>query len=90
MGVSRRSFFKQAKHVPGFCTDLELALRVFSLDINDEVFSKDKKVIRETLKKKIVEMESRQLAVKMLSESKCDRLLLNGYNFDALDKKGRG
>merc|ERR1712062_788969 len=49
----------QAKHVPGFCTDLDLALQVFSLDINDKVFLKDKKVIRETLKKKIIEMESR-------------------------------
>ena len=77
----------QEKRVPGFCTDLEMALQLFGLDVNDEILSKDKKVIRETLKGKIVEMESKQLAVRMLEESKCDRLLLNGYMFDGRMKK---
>ena len=55
--------------------------------MNNEILSKNKKVIRETLKGKIVEMESKQLAVRMLEESKCDRLLLNGYMFDGRMKK---
>ena len=75
------------KQVPGFCHDLEKALQKFGLADNSEIFTKDNKVVRETIKKKIVEIESGQLALKMLAESKSDRLLLNGYLFDGKIKK---
>jgi hypothetical protein len=75
------------KQVPGFCTDLEMALQKFGLSESSELFSKSKEVIRETLKKMIIEIESKQLAMRMLSESKCDRLLLNGYAFNGKMKR---
>ena len=64
-----------------------MALQKFGLNEGSEILSKKKELIRDTLKRKIIEMESRQLAVKMLSESKCDRLLLNEYVFDGKIKR---
>ena len=77
----------RSKQVPGLCQDIESALQKFGLVDNSEIFTKDNKVVRESIKKKIIEIESVELALSMLAESKSDRLLLNGYLFDGKMKK---
>ena len=75
------------KNVPGFCVELKEALRIMDLNEESELLLHDGKKIRKELKKKIVRIQKERLVVKMLSESKSNRLLLNNFKFDGKAKK---
>ena len=75
------------KKIPGFCVDLIDSMTKFNLQEGDEILEKDGKQIRKHLKKEIVAMQSQKLGKNMLLESKCDRLLLNDFNFDGKPKR---
>ena len=68
--------------VPGFCTELDEALDVMDLQADDALLKRSRMDIRNTLKKKIIAIQKERLLQKMLTESKADRILLNGFNFD--------
>ena len=68
--------------VPGFCTELDEALNIMGLEAEDELLKKSGIEIRASLKKKIIEMQKERLVQKMMTESKADRVLLNGFNFN--------
>ena len=77
----------RVKKIPGFCQDLADALILFGLDEDDELFAKEGKEIRQIMKKKIIEMQSGKLGMRMLEESKTDRILLHGFCFDGQMKR---
>ena len=68
--------------VPGFCSELDEALKIMGVHADDELLKKERQEIRCSLKKKIVEIQKCRLVQKMMIESKADRILLNGFNFD--------
>ena len=75
------------KKVPGFCTEVLSALRLFELDLSSIEMVSDGKVLRELIKRKIVKIQNTRLVEHMLAESKTDRLLLNNFHYDGKVKK---
>ena len=73
--------------VPGFCCEVLQCLKEMGLNENSEELQKEGKVLRQLLKLKIVEMQSKRLVEQMLTESKCDRLLLHSFCFDGKMQK---
>ena len=73
--------------VPGFCSELHEALEIMGLKADDDVLKKCGMEIRCHLKEKIIEMQKERLVQKMMVESKADRVLLNGFNFDGKMKE---
>ena len=73
------------KRVPGFCTELEEALKMFN--VSDTWFKKDEKKFRIELKSKIVEMQRERLLEQMICESKADQVLLNKFEFNGKMQK---
>ena len=68
--------------VPGFCSELDKALEIMDVHAEDALLKKKRQEIRCSLKKKIIEIQKCRLMQKMMLESKADRILLNGFNFD--------
>ena len=68
--------------VPGFCTELDESLKVMGLHADDVLLKKRRELIRTTLKKKIIQIQSDRLVQKMWVETKGDRILLNGFKFN--------
>ena len=60
------------KKVPGFCTEVLSALRLFELDLSSIEMVRDGKVLRELIKRKIVKIQNAQLVEHLLTESKTD------------------
>ena len=75
------------KKVPGFCVEVSTALQTFGLNMDSEELLNDGGKLRETLKSKIIKIQNDRLVVKMLSESKSDRLLLHNFDFNGKVKK---
>ena len=81
--VGKRLLFNMIQNkVPGFCSELDEALDKMGLKADDELLKKSGAEIRCSLKKKIIVMQKERLVQKMMTESKADRILLNGFNFD--------
>ena len=68
--------------VPVFCSELDETLELMGLKADDDLLKKSGTEIRCSLKKKIIEIQKNRLVQKMMIESKTDRILLNGFNFD--------
>ena len=67
------------KDVPGFCTEVKEAFSNFSI-LFQEITNNDD--VRESMKKKVVEVQDRELMQMMLISSKINKVLLNGFNYD--------
>ena len=67
------------KQVPGFCTEVTEACIIMDVSFEDLLEQSD---IRSFMKKKVLEIQSKQLLQQMLLSSKMDRVLLSGFKFD--------
>ena len=72
------------KKVPGFCTEVIKACEVFQVSLDT---LKNENNVREVLKKKAIEIQSIQVLNRMISSSKADRVLLNGFSYDGTAMK---
>ena len=70
------------KNVPGFCTEVVCEIFQVSLDA-----LKGKVNVREVLKKKVIQLQSVQLLSRVITSSKMDRVLLEGFSYDGSMKK---
>ena len=77
----------RAKKIPGICKELDSAFKKFGIEEKDDLFTKEMKEMRTFMKAKVIEIQSRKLGLKMMEESKSDRLLLNGFKFDGSMKR---
>ena len=67
------------KQVPGFCTEVTEACEILDVSFTDLLVEAD---IRDFMKKKVVEIQRKQILQQMLLSSKMDRVLLSGFKFD--------
>ena len=67
------------KKVPGFCTEVFKACKVFQVSLDALKTEND---VREFLKKRAAEIQSVQLLSRMASSSKTDRVLLSGFSYN--------
>ena len=72
------------KKIPGFCTELIEACTILGVSLDDLMNVRD---VRNVLKKKVIEIQSSELLMKMVLCSKMDRVILNGYSYDGKMKK---
>ena len=66
------------KNVPGFCAELQDACTLLGVKLCDLMAEKD---VRKTLKKKIVQIQEKELYKRMMLSSKMDGILINGFQF---------
>jgi hypothetical protein len=66
------------KSVPGFCTELVEACDLLDVSMDQLIKESD---VREKLKKKVIEIQSRELLKRMVISSKMDRVLTSGYSY---------
>ena len=66
------------KNVPGFCTELQDACTLLGVKLCDLMAEKD---VRKTLKKKVVQIQEKELYKRMMLSSKMDGILINGFQF---------
>ena len=67
------------KNIPGFCTELVEACKIFDVDIEELCAQTN---VRKYLKEKLVTIQSGELLKRMLVSSKMDNTLLNRYCFN--------
>ena len=67
------------KDVPGFCTEVKEACSIFNVLFQEIVKNDD---VRESMKKKVIEVQGRELLQMMMVSSKTDRVLLNGFKYN--------
>ena len=67
-----------SKNVPGFCSELSEACEILEVSINKLLVVNN---IREVLKKKVIEIQSRELLKRMVLSSKMDRVIMSGFSF---------
>ena len=72
------------KNVPGFCTEVVEACEIFQVSLDA---LKREANVREVLKKKVVQLQSVQLLSRVITSSKMDRVLLEGFSYDGSMKK---
>ena len=70
-----------AKNVPGYCSELAEACEILDVSLDKLVLIKD---VRKALKKKVLEIQSRELLKRMALSSKMDRVIFSGFSFDGL------
>ena len=79
--ISKRLFSRMyEKKVPGFCTEVDEACKVLNVSFEDCLVRKD---IRSFMKKKVLEIQTKQILEQMLLSSKMDQALLVGdFKYD--------
>ena len=69
-----------SKKVPGFCTDVFDACDLFGVKLDELVgYVGD---VRKMLKQKVIEIQEKRVQKQMMSQSKCDMLLLSSFEFN--------
>ena len=68
------------KNVPGFCTELKEALKIFGLQI--KLPDEDQGKMRSELKRKMIELQEERLFKQMICESKANQILLSNFQFN--------
>ena len=87
-GIAKDLLARMMKNkVPGFCLEVLQCLKIMGLNEDSEELQREGKSLREVLKLKIVGIQSERLVEQMLTESKCDRLLLHNFYFDGKMQK---
>ena len=72
------------KCVPGFCTEVLDACKIFGVSLDDFIGTND---VRDKLKIKLIELQGIELYRRMMLCSKMDKIILNGFKYDGKIQK---